>query len=64
MELTPWFPADIKPVRDGWYETGFRDNFLKEFYYWGGDFWRYEKSRHGRLCMFQDRQWRGLARKP
>jgi hypothetical protein len=67
QQLTPWFPADVKPVRKGVYERAF---FAREFpSYWNGKQWgvccfdrddaydyRQHRSEHQRL------PWRGLAR--
>ena len=71
MKLTPWFPADIKPVHVGAY--------LSCEYAKGSDFYRYWDSKHwgvaartisnalpfsSRSFACQDNVWRGLARKP
>lgn len=70
--VTPWFPADVKPVRVGVYETV--QGGLEYFNYWDGLRW------HGAMGTPQDaetfatchnpswenapQKWRGLARKP
>lgn len=68
QELTPWFPADMKPVRVGMYE--------REYNFWTGldarDYWNGEKWI---VCLngFWDgsdysatslKKWRGLASDP
>jgi hypothetical protein len=74
-KLTPWFPADVKPVRVGVYE---RDDSATDlgnghaaYSHWSGSKW-------GHLCEwtnqageftsliseYQDLPWRGLASDP
>lgn len=72
QKLTPWFPASVKPVRDGVYQTRpVRNTDGPEYQHWNGVFW-------GRVCstsnsayldrnyrsIFQNDQWRGLAKEP
>ena len=66
MRLTPWYPANIKPVREGIYQTKVQG-------YLGYSFW--ELGRWGNQCGTvadlsrfgghmpgeQDKQWRGMA---
>jgi len=65
MKMTKWFPADIKPVHIGLYDTG---DVLD---YWDGTFWNVatdDEIDAGVFLhyprFFQDQIWRGLARKP
>jgi hypothetical protein len=68
-ELTDWFPADVKPVRIGVYET--RDELgALWFNYWTGDRWSWGVTPHGiqqgawpkktGCASCQYRKWRGL----
>ena len=70
MELTPWFPADIKPVRKGVYEAG--SPFIPPWFFrWNGTKWDgwgesvdfAEIHEPDDVCL-QEFRWRGLARKP
>lgn len=64
--LTPWFPAGVKPVHVGVYETK-RDN-CKFFSKWDGKKWlmdcrtpeRAKAQSYG--SEYQDRQWRGVLK--
>jgi hypothetical protein len=58
-ELTPWFPADVKPARVGNYQC--REG-SQDVWYWDGRVWR--SPNFGWECTKQDRQWRGLASDP
>lgn len=71
MKKTPWFPADIKPVHVGVYETrAYNDEFIF-FRFWNGSEWG-----PAAICvsdayanaffqgLTQDVKWRGLATKP
>lgn len=60
MKKTEWFPADVKPVRIGLYET--KGYLLTNMRLWTGLEWI---TPHGRVeCVIQEREWRGLAEKP
>lgn len=71
-KLTPWYPADVKPVRDGVYETAIEESTSTFFQYWLDGKWRYcsrtperavsRLQRNPSNC--QDRVWRGLAEDP
>lgn len=68
-ELTPWFPADVKPVRKGVYEV--RDfNIEKEYSFWDGVEWKARQltPSHAALRLHkahtQEKKWRGLASDP
>lgn len=69
-KLTPWFPANVKPVREGIYiATVVRgDTFYR---YWDGKVWHcggdtVAKAAANRgFWRFQNQiRWRGLAEKP
>jgi hypothetical protein len=64
-ELTPWFPADVKPVRPGKYNSSYQRD-PNVFFYWDGKQWVYgpDSGLRGSACTVQDREWRGLAKKP
>lgn len=62
QELTPWFPADVKPVHVGWYHTNvpfFRETLVPSTYnwWWDGHDW-IEPPRLGQ-SIYQNRRWRG-----
>jgi hypothetical protein len=69
--LTDWYPADVKPVRAGVYETiapNRPPGQLGWYSYWNGKVWgiayghRYLAwSVYAEPSKFQDRQWRGLT---
>ena len=69
-KLTPWFPGEVKPVREGVYEC--RGAPTHESYQhwngaiWGG--WATDKDaaaeNRDRPSMRHSPQWRGLAEKP
>lgn len=70
MKLTPWFPANIKPVRVGPYEVQVNSTYAKgrSFQYWNGSEWRFRDGsptfamelRHYRT-FFESPVWRGLT---
>jgi hypothetical protein len=77
MKLTAWFPADVKPVHAGVYETQSPVFEYEENWYsfWDGVQWGQSYHRlHGeavdaayrnrRPTCYQDHPWRGLAEKP
>ena len=62
---TPWYPASIKPVRDGWYEwqcgsvTG--DEMARAE--WSGGYWyRATVARYWPTSACPSCRWRGLTR--
>lgn len=69
---TVWYPADIKPVHNGWYECLVHrieiPYTLKRYWYKEG--WYYNEfpiGGHFFKCLHQDYTWRGLVlpyRKP
>jgi len=71
-KVTNWFPADIKPVRTGWYEAlgWWRENagqsIVKRFFdvekqKW---FWNSPDKGFHPAGFSNDDKWRGLAKKP
>lgn len=71
-KLTPWFPATVKPVHVGMYETRRKTfNFVpRPLYlrlYWNGEYWsypHYSRYSNALATMRGDDKWRGLAEKP
>lgn len=68
QELTDWYPPHIKPVRVGWYHTGFSfnnptNNARNESdgnWWWDGSIWLIDED--GEICYAQDRWWRGIKK--
>lgn len=56
---TPWFPANVKPVRNGWYETLTRELRHVERRYWNGVRWFWD-SDGLYVCILQRHEWRGI----
>ena len=56
MRLTPWFTADVKPVRVGWYDT----SSLYLVYWSGAGGWRWNDYIGGNDVPCQNLVWRGL----
>lgn len=71
IQLTDWFPEDVKPVRKGVYERDYRHSGMEfQFCLWNGKCWG-EGCRTVRLAeqsrlasLWPDLPWRGLAEKP
>ncbi|WP_027810118.1 hypothetical protein [Burkholderia cenocepacia] len=68
--LTEWFPADVKPIRDGVYQTTkFNDGGFTFYARWADGEWKFDSHRPDfaageTLCSpFQNRRWRGLKEK-
>lgn len=74
-KLTPWFPADVKPVRDGiYFVRQLRDDrksgivIFEGYCYWIGSRWGSASgSKAGAKRMkndrgFQNKPWRGLTK--
>jgi hypothetical protein len=73
-KLTPWFPADVRPVRPGFYEREWESistiidagKFLND--YFDGDLWTlsfHDKSLNAAKIIGKfDLRWRGLAEDP
>lgn len=73
-KMTPWFDADVKPVRRGLYECSrleYRTRVTRRLH-WNGRIWTYAADipygmRTGQIaCMFKrdNDKWRGLATNP
>lgn len=65
LELTPWFPADVKPPMVGWWHTDCEETDKTESlfnWWWDGDLWL--SGPNGWVSKFQTRSWRGLAHQP
>lgn len=69
MKKTDWFPADVKPVHAGLYETKSEGCVSLYLWEWDGSQWIFPRSREGSgefagmRCMDQNRDWRGLFEK-
>jgi hypothetical protein len=72
MKLTPWFPANVKPVRAGVYEVK-GDPKYKWHRYWDGKDWYCGSfTPNGAVANFNEYRlravikfpWRGLAEEP
>jgi len=65
LKLTPWFPASIKPVRNGFYDTNvppdtrFSESAFR--WYWDGTDWLLNGA-GSEPCVYQNRKWRGVAK--
>jgi hypothetical protein len=64
---TPWFPADVKPVHVGVYQV----DRVHAYQHWNGRYWGIyclsmaeARRRADFESMYQEHQWRGLAKKP
>lgn len=74
LKLTPWYPADVKPVRKGVYDTQSQGG--DGYAYWDGRHWFPFKStastalKRGTelsdlgIAEYQGKQWRGVAYDP
>lgn len=65
-KLTDWFPADVTPVREGWYEREYKDEWTRKLHdYWDGQRWLLGDGFGGRIASaWELRRWRGLASNP
>jgi len=68
-KLTQWFHPSVKPVRVGFYETGFgNEEAVKDadaspfLWWWNGSYWL--ASDTFEIVRYQERYWRGLAQNP
>jgi hypothetical protein len=65
--LTPWFPADVKPVRVGVYQ---RKTVDLDYSYWNGKFWQLGATKpewakeNRRKTISGPQKWRGLSADP
>ena len=70
MKHTPWFPANVKPVRAGVYQS--KEPLLPWYRYWDGEYWHaggptpiLAKSYAGvRFEETPPEPWRGIAEEP
>jgi hypothetical protein len=60
-EVTPWFPAIVKPARIGWYEVMQHDRIIGKAR-WTGRQWTNVPV--GYISHFWGDKWRGLASNP
>lgn len=65
--MTAWFPAHIKPVRVGVYETKIEGLDNSGFSMWLGNGWgfTYQCEEYARVSVglgFKDKIWRGLTK--
>ena len=69
-KLTPWYPENVKPVREGVYETNMSGRF--GYSYWTGRQWSNQsklavnaaRSKTWTSGASQKKNWRGLAEPP
>lgn len=68
-ELTDWFPADVKPMWNGLYQTQMPGGSEMTWSIWNEGFWHYaseyvelsvRKADEGQRSFWQEREWRGL----
>jgi hypothetical protein len=70
MKRTPWFPAEIKPVRPGFYEVESANGSrtAKLFAVWTGREWAWpsdvRRNYPRPVLFFQNRAWRGVTEEP
>jgi len=71
MKLTEWYPAHIKPVRKGVYETKCLELAWSTYQYWNGERWggfcktiHSADTKHNRnfVSSCQNQMWRGIAK--
>ena len=71
MKLTPWYPGDVKPVREGVYERDYGAAGLLEhrYCYWNGKWWGLYSTLPAGALWFKNKQstsqnlpWRGVAK--
>jgi len=65
-ELTPWFPAKVRPVRVGYYERDYGISVDEVPDYWDGRRWWVVpvSNLNERMAGVPNLPWRGLAKKP
>lgn len=61
--VTDWFAADVKPVREGWYEREYHSEWLTKFCdWWDGSHWILCTCFGDHIGPSNDeRRWRGLS---
>lgn len=70
-DMTPFFPADVKPTKKGAYQTRTCAGDRLGFQFWTGNHWCFwgfdaedaERGQRDKSC-FQNVQWRGLSFDP
>lgn len=68
LSLTPWFPASVKPIRNGVYQVETISMYGRCYAMWNGRSWleckRSIKGAAGGYfeSWWQSRKWRGLAK--
>jgi hypothetical protein len=64
-KLTPWFPPEVKPVRNGVYLTrGVQFKHQGVFRFWNGECWSFMDEFDEPAPFLTARLWRGLAEPP
>lgn len=69
-DMTPWFPPEILPARQGVYQTILWAGALLQYSYWDGELWSmgYDTADEAGVAMRPrssfKRYWRGLSREP
>jgi hypothetical protein len=64
QKLTPWFPATVKPVRNGYYDyTGWGLGDRPSRRLWTGTGWQWDWELYVSPGLPDD-EWRGLATPP
>lgn len=58
LEVTEWYPTQIKPVYKGYYEVRSK-TFGSLFLMWDGENWVYSDNT---VCLIQERNWRGIKK--
>ena len=61
-ELTDWFPADVRPVRAGWYDYRGPGWEQSRIFWTGGCFGYWIGPNFVTLCSDIGDQWRGLRK--
>lgn len=62
--LTPWFPAEVKPVHVGFYQASIFAHEEGPIMWWTGKEWEWVDEDGIASPASQDRFWRGLRSKP
>lgn len=70
-KLTPWIPAKVKPVIEGWYDRNYADGTTASNparCYWNGKWWSCATTTTANAMSEksadQSLKWRGLAEDP
>ena len=58
-QLTPWYPASIKPHRPGWYEIRYTWQSCPEMLYWSGRDWLVSPMSQCSIFGWDGDEWRG-----